>query len=60
MLFVGVTAVMAFASFMLAVYLGLKGKWLLAAICLVCFCILMIPPQLRLAVPAEAVQLSQP
>lgn len=44
MLFLGVTALMAFASFMLAVYLGLKGRWPLAAICLICFFILMNPP----------------
>lgn len=60
MLFIVVTAVIAFASFMLAVYLGLKGKWLLVVICLACFFILMIPPQLRLDVRMEAVQLSRP
>ena len=41
MLLVGVTALMTFAAFMLAVYFGLKGRWFLAAICLSCFFILI-------------------
>jgi hypothetical protein len=43
MLFVFVTALMTFAAFMLAVYLGLKGRWFLAANCLICFFILISP-----------------
>jgi len=43
MLFVFVTALITFAAFMLAAYLGLKGRWLLAAICLICFFILIHP-----------------
>lgn len=44
--FVGVTAVMTFAAFMLAVYLDLKGRWLLAAICLISFFSLLSPSRL--------------
>lgn len=43
MLSVGLTALMTFAAFMLAVYLGLKGRWFLGATCLICFFILINP-----------------
>jgi hypothetical protein len=43
MLSAGVTAVMTFAAFMLSAYLGLKARWLLAAISLFCFFALLRP-----------------
>lgn len=41
MLSLGVTVLMTIAAFMLAVYLGLKGRWLLAAVSLICFFVLI-------------------